>query len=146
MQETDFFLDSADELLNSLDYDLMTSISCNSCGYIRSHHQLAGNELFNSTHYTCLCALFNIRTICCLSGYSCLLNAIPIISIYTSLPHSFYFHLETDNNRPDVRLARLNDSFIQSCAAVKIESMNSITYLNSSYAPVFVDDYDFDPL
>jgi hypothetical protein len=117
--------------------------SCEACGYVKSHkYEDLLNISFKSTHYTCICNLFSDSVVCCVDGYENLMLSIPILSIYTNLPVSYYWHMgngyEADFN---MRLARLNDQLVQQCAVIKVIAMNNLHYLSSHVSPVFVDDY-----
>ena len=124
--------------------DLFDAVArpCICCGYVKSHPHGIMHESFNSTHFTCVCNLFSDSVICCTFGYRNLLQAIPIIAIYTNLPTSYFWHLENAYDADmNIRSAELNDNLVQTCAQIKINAMNSVSYLSNRVSPAFVDDY-----
>jgi hypothetical protein len=122
---------------------ILDAKSCEACGYVKSHkHEDLSNVSFKSSHYTCICRLFSGSVMCCVDGYENLMLSIPILSIYTNLPVSHYWHMVNGHVSDfNMRLARLNDQLVQQCAVIKVIAMNNLHYLSSHVSPVYVDDY-----
>lgn len=110
--------------------------TCEKCGYTVTHtknlHSLDNFPSFAGAHYTCLCMLFEHDVICCVKGYSNLLNNVPMLAIYSSLPTQSYqewsqwTQLGTTVDRSQA------DGFVKSCVEVKKSILNSI------YNPYFI--------
>ena len=56
---------------------------CMCCGFMRTH---TNSDVHYEDHYTCICLLLETATICCVDGYSNLLDHIPSLALYTPLP------------------------------------------------------------
>lgn len=55
---------------------------CHFCGFMKTH----SDNNRHANHYTCICFLLETATICCIDGYSNLLDNIPSLSLYSPLP------------------------------------------------------------
>jgi hypothetical protein len=56
---------------------------CMNCGFVRTHS--VSNRHYED-HFTCICLLLETATICCVEGYSNMLDNIPSLALYTPLP------------------------------------------------------------
>ena len=59
---------------------------CNECFYWRRHSNGYPNQ-----HKTCLCELFVNQSICCLEGYSNLMEQIPYLILYAPTPNKYNY-------------------------------------------------------
>ena len=56
---------------------------CMCCGFVRTHQKL---DVHYEDHFTCICLLLETATVCCVEGYSNMLDNIPSLALYTPLP------------------------------------------------------------
>ena len=56
---------------------------CMCCGFMRTH---SDSNVYYEDHYTCICLLLETATVCCVMGYSNMLDNIPSLALYTPIP------------------------------------------------------------
>jgi len=96
---------------------------CVSCGYTYTHtdnlEALGNYPSFVESHYTCICMLFEKSVVCCVRGYSNLLNNVPILSLYTSSPMLNYEQWRTWSTLGSQPKASQTSRFLKTCVGLK---------------------------
>jgi len=119
MASSDYFEDGYSEI-----------IQCNSCGYVKTHPvHLGQNDEVGSEHYTCVCLLYDVASICCNKGYANLLNYIPSTAIYGPTPTLYTKNYMKVNEVGEVFMTSNEVEEIYNCCVIQDNVRSSYHYL-----------------
>jgi hypothetical protein len=107
---------------------------CMCCGFVRTH---LNSDVHYEEHYTCICLLLETATICCVEGYSNLLEHIPSLALYTPLPQCTseeYF-----KGLPMGVVITSRDDFlgnVHRCQQIKLLALSQKPHIRHAFLPI----------
>ena len=107
---------------------------CMCCGFMRTH---SDSRVYYENHYTCICLLLETATVCCVEGYSNLLDNIPSLSLYTPLPQCTseeYF-----KGLPMGVVITSRDDFLSNvhkCQQIKLLALSQQPHIRHAFLPI----------
>ena len=107
---------------------------CMCCGFVRTH---LNSDVHYEEHYTCICLLLETATICCVEGYSNLLEHIPSLALYTPLPQCTseeYF-----KGLPMGVVITSRDDFlgnVHRCQQIKLLALSHTPHIRHAFLPI----------
>ena len=111
---------------------------CMCCGFMRTH---SDSNVYYEDHYTCICLLLETATVCCVMGYSNMLDNIPSLALYTPIPQCTsddYF-----KGLPMGVVITTRDEFLTNvhrCQQIKLQAMLQAPNTRHAFLPIIFSE------